>query len=59
MNRFPISDYVKFTCWTSVTLILWGVIAGVIQSKFETWFAFVFFCVVGVLTMAATWDVKK
>lgn len=59
MNRFQISDYVKFTCWTSITLILWGVIAGIIQSKPTTWFAFVFFSVVGILTMAATWDVKK
>lgn len=59
MKSFQISDYVKFTCWTSIALILWGVITGVIQSKVETWFAFVFFCVVGVLTMAATWEVKK
>lgn len=59
MKPFQISDYVKFTCWTSITLILWGVIAGVIVSKATTWFAFVFFCVVGILAIATTWEKPK
>lgn len=58
MKPISISYYVKFTCWTSIVLILWGVIAGIIQSKPTTWFAFVFFCAVGILTMAATWEKK-
>lgn len=56
MKQISISHYVKFTCWTSIVLILWGVIAGVIESKLTTWFAFVFFCAVGVLAIATTWE---
>jgi len=59
MKPFSISHLVKFTCWVSITLILWGVIAGIIQPRPVTWFAFAFFCVVGVFTAFATLERSK
>jgi hypothetical protein len=49
MPDFSLSRYTQFICITSITLLLWGLITGVIKPTFEAWFAFGFFSVLSFL----------
>lgn len=49
-----IGQYVKITCWISITLILWTLISGLIQSSLVVWFAFAFFCFVGIVSYSVS-----
>lgn len=45
-------QYVGITCWTSITLILWALISELVQPSFVVWFAFSFFCFIGLAAWA-------
>lgn len=50
MNKdFNTSKFVGTTVWISLLIIIFGLVSGVFESNFDTWFCFVFLSVVGVL----------
>ena len=53
-----IVKYIKFSCWTSILLLLWGVVLGVLKDSVTTWCAFAFFCLVSLGVWAMNIDKK-
>lgn len=52
-NKFSMLSYVRFACFTSIVILLWGLASGLLQPSFVTWFAFAFFCILGIFS--AVW----
>lgn len=42
-------QFVGVTTWSSILIIIFGVLFGVIERDGVTWFVFAFLCVVGIL----------
>jgi F0F1-type ATP synthase assembly protein I len=49
-----INHYIKFTCWTSIVIIIWGLVADFIDSKPETWAALIFFLLMGLIAWSVS-----
>lgn len=52
MKKFDMSSYIKFSCWTSIVLILWGWVTEIVKINVSTIFVFVFFCVIALSVWA-------
>jgi len=52
--NLDLGKYTLFSCWTSIVLILWGMITKVIQPTWISWFSLGFFCVAAVLVYSMT-----
>lgn len=48
--------YAQFTCWTSIVLLLWGMITKLIEQSFTSWFAFGFFLGVVLMLGIISWN---
>lgn len=54
-SQFNTPQVIYITSWTSVLILLWGMITELIESSFVSWFAFVFFIVTPILVYASNY----
>ena len=53
------SNYVGGSCWISILILLWGMIAGLIKPTFVAWFSLVFFMIVGLISFGISYEKKN